>query len=183
MSVLLLWRGGWGAHHTLRVLWRPKMGAMPPPLHCWLAWSVAGPSVQVHVECLRRWQRAVLVTQPTHPAFYSHDQRQDICNVCKGRFDPPPPTRAVLMAGFTGGELASLLEEGRLIVCEPRTSRHMEAMVGSRGGGSLRHWIRGVFLITQARAHILIEQVAFASLTFPSPTYPPPISGGPWGGL
>ena len=64
-------------------------------------------------ECLRRWQRAVLVTQPTHPAFYSHDVRQDICNVCKGRFNPPAPSRAVLMAGFTGNELAALLEEGR----------------------------------------------------------------------
>ena len=67
----------------------------------------------IHVECLRRWQRSVLVTQPTHPAFYSHDTRQDICNVCKGRFDPPAPPRAVLMAGFTGNELAALLEEGR----------------------------------------------------------------------
>ena len=67
----------------------------------------------IHVECLRRWQRAVLVTQPTHPAFYSHDVRQDVCNVCKGRFDPPAPSRAVLMAGFTGNELAALLEEGR----------------------------------------------------------------------
>ena len=29
----------------------------------------------VHVECLQRWQRSVLVTQPTHPAFYSRGAR------------------------------------------------------------------------------------------------------------
>ena len=35
----------------------------------------------VHVECLRKWQRAVIVTQPTHPALYRRDERQETCNV------------------------------------------------------------------------------------------------------
>ena len=29
----------------------------------------------VHLACLRRWQRMVLVSQPTHPAFYQDDVR------------------------------------------------------------------------------------------------------------
>ena len=102
----------------------------------------------VHVECLRKWQRAVIVTQPTHPALYRRDERQETCNVCKAKFDPPPPSRAVLMAGFTGEEVAGLLHAGCLIVCERRTSRHMATLLRDRGVGSLRHWVRGVYLIT-----------------------------------
>ena len=59
----------------------------------------------IHVTCLQKWQRSVLVSQPTHPAFYQRDLRQEVCNVCKGTFDPPPPSRAELMAGFTGAEV------------------------------------------------------------------------------
>lgn len=91
----------------------------------------------------------MLVSQPTHPAFYARDVRQEICNVCKGTFDPPPPPRAELMAGFTGSELASLLREGVLIVTEPRTSRQMARTLRTmRGAGSLRHWVKGIYLIT-----------------------------------
>ena len=68
--------------------------------------------------------------------------------MCKAKFDPPPPSRAVLMAGFTGEEVAGLLHAGCLIVCERRTSRHMATLLRDRGVGSLRHWVRGVYLIT-----------------------------------
>ena len=62
----------------------------------------------VHLSCLRRWQRMVLVSQPTHPAFYRDDVRQHVCNVCKTQFTNPPPTRHELMESFTGSELAAL---------------------------------------------------------------------------
>lgn len=108
-----------------------------------------GDQKYVHKSCLQKWQRSVLVSQPTHPAFYQRDVRQEVCNVCKGTFDPPPPPRAELMAGFTGAELASLLREGVLIVTEPRTSRQMaQTLRTMRGAGSLRHWIKGIYLIT-----------------------------------
>ena len=67
-----------------------------------------GDQKYVHKSCLEKWQRSVLVSQPTHPAFYARDVRQEVCNVCKGTFEPPPPPRAELMAGFTGAESASL---------------------------------------------------------------------------
>ena len=56
----------------------------------------------VHLDCLRRWQRMVLVSQPTHPMFYEDDVRHHKCNVCLGEFTCPPPTRAELMESFTG---------------------------------------------------------------------------------
>ena len=54
----------------------------------------------------------MLVSQPTHPAFYQRDLRQEICNVCKGEFNPPPPSRAELMAGFNGAVGVAFLFNG-----------------------------------------------------------------------
>jgi len=57
----------------------------------------------------------VLVSQPTHPAFYERDPRHHECNVCKSKFTCPPPTRHELMASFTGPELGALVSEGCVI--------------------------------------------------------------------
>ena len=53
--------------------------------------ACAGGQKHVHLDCLRRWQRMVLVSQPTHPAFYQDDVRHHKCNVCAAvwREDPP----------------------------------------------------------------------------------------------
>ncbi|CAD7928808.1 unnamed protein product [Amoebophrya sp. A120] len=75
----------------------------------------AGGQKYVHLDCLRRWQRAVLVTQPTHPSLYDRDVRHHTCNVCKARFTCPPPTRHELMQSFTGGEIAALIQENSII--------------------------------------------------------------------
>merc|ERR1719329_551844 len=63
----------------------------------------------------------VLVSQPTHPAFYDRDVRHHKCNVCLEVFNIDPPTRHDLMESFTGPELAGLIDEGCLIT-ECRTN-------------------------------------------------------------
>lgn len=109
-----------------------------------------------HLSCLKRWQRSVLVTQPTHPAFYERDERQFICNVCNSHFAVDPPSRKEMMASFTGPELAALLEVGCLIVCEEKTSRYMAEAVRFNSHISsindMKHWIEGVYLITAIEA-------------------------------
>lgn len=109
-----------------------------------------------HLSCLKRWQRSVLVTQPTHPAFYERDERQFICNVCNSHFAVDPPSRSEMMASFTGPELAALLEVGCLIVCEEKTSRYMAEAVRFNSHISsvneMKHWIEGVYLITSIEA-------------------------------
>ena len=42
----------------------PEAGELLSPCEC------KGGQKWVHLSCLRRWQRMVLVSQPTHPAFY-----------------------------------------------------------------------------------------------------------------
>eukprot|EP00051_Salpingoeca_urceolata_P033154 m.19220 g.19220 ORF g.19220 m.19220 type:complete len:631 (+) comp5898_c0_seq1:395-2287(+) len=122
-----------------------EMGKLVAPCNC------IGGQQWVHLDCLRRWQRSVLVTQPTHPAFYERDERQYVCSVCKAKFSIEPPSRAELMAGFTGPELAALLDVGCLIACEPRTSREMQAALLFNSHIShvrtLTHWIESVYLI------------------------------------
>ena len=63
----------------------------------------------VHPECLKRWQRSLLLDAPTHPALVVEDPRTSTCGVCKGEFGVPPLTRLELMASFTGPELAARL--------------------------------------------------------------------------
>ncbi|KDO22407.1 hypothetical protein SPRG_11359 [Saprolegnia parasitica CBS 223.65] len=111
----------------------------------------------VHLDCLRRWQRMVLVSQPTHPAFYTDDKRHHICNVCLARYTCPPPTRAELMASFTGPEIAALIETHRLIAASPGFSEMLEAdrnadndhRVQRRPSSSYDYWFHGVYLINQ----------------------------------
>lgn len=108
----------------------------------------------VHAACLVQWQRAVLVTQPTHPAFYEDDVRQSVCQVCRERFEPPPPDRAVLMASFTGPEIARLLATGCLIATERATSGEMEAEWSGASEEerlSLAHWLRAVYVIVKVQ--------------------------------
>lgn len=108
----------------------------------------------VHLTCLRRWQRMVLVSQPTHPAFYERDPRHYRCNVCKGTFSCEPPTRLELMASFTGPELGALMAPDCIIAAHANftseLSRQMEGLpeyIQERQ--SYAHWRGGVFLITE----------------------------------
>ena len=113
-----------------------------------------GDQKYVHLSCLRRWQRIVLVSQPTHPAFYDKDPRHHECNVCKGHFTCEPPTRLELMQSFTGPELGALMEAGCIIASHAEFSaelmRQMEGMPAfMRDSHSYAHWIGGVYLITE----------------------------------
>lgn len=108
----------------------------------------------VHLGCLRRWQRSVLVTQPTHPALYADDVRTTHCGVCTQRFRYQPPSRHELMAGFTGAELASLVEE-RSLICASETFSaaarvHIRLSASRRNVLNFVYWCQGVYLIYYA---------------------------------
>ena len=95
----------------------------------------------------------VLVSQPTHPAFYQDDERHHKCNVCASAFNIPPPTRHELMQSFTGAEIAALISEGcvigshydfdTLLKQQLRTMQPLRRLVSG-----YKHWIGGAYLIT-----------------------------------
>merc|ERR1719329_95489 len=98
----------------------------------------------------------VLVSQPTHPAFYDRDVRHHKCNVCLEVFNVDPPTRHDLMESFTGPELASLIEVGCIIAADEVVSAEMERELegmppSARSASGYHNWIRGVYLITDAK--------------------------------
>ncbi|KAK3245884.1 hypothetical protein CYMTET_44567 [Cymbomonas tetramitiformis] len=127
----------------------------------------AGGNKYVHLSCLRRWQRMVLVNQPTHPAFYEDDVRHHKCNVCLAAFTCPPPTRHELMESFTGPEIGSLIDEGCIIgshdVFSEELTRQLEEMpVMMRGMSSYEHWIDGAYLITGVTEDTLDDDKPFS---------------------
>jgi hypothetical protein len=108
----------------------------------------------VHLSCLRRWQRMVLISQPTHPMFYTTDQRHYTCNVCASSFTCAPPTRQELMSSFTGPELGALMEEGCVIGAHDDFSRELATALEGMPedlaeDSSYHHWAGGVYLITK----------------------------------
>lgn len=108
----------------------------------------------VHLSCLRRWQRMVLISQPTHPMFYTTDQRHYTCNVCASAFTCAPPTRHELMSSFTGPELGAMMEEGCIIGAHDNFSRELATALDGMPDemaevASYQHWTGGVYLITK----------------------------------
>ena len=117
----------------------------------------------VHLSCLRRWQRSVLIQQPTHPDLYEEDIRCEVCRVCSQRFVPAPVSREAMYLGFTGSELASLVRPGCLIVTAIEHSEEMSdaCLMSERlltetqlASGSLqpefetlKHWIGSIMCI------------------------------------
>eukprot|EP00929_Paragymnodinium_shiwhaense_P080644 TRINITY_DN42070_c0_g1_i1.p1 TRINITY_DN42070_c0_g1~~TRINITY_DN42070_c0_g1_i1.p1 ORF type:complete len:457 (+),score=86.47 TRINITY_DN42070_c0_g1_i1:114-1484(+) len=125
-----------------------ESGQLISPCKC------AGGQKWVHLACLRQWQRMVLVSQPTHPAFHDTDFRHQKCNVCKAEFTCPPPTRHELMESFTGPEIAALIDSGCVIAAHSAFSEELERQLQTmhpimRHRSSYENWIRGVYLITE----------------------------------
>ncbi|CAK0810519.1 unnamed protein product [Prorocentrum cordatum] len=141
--------GGAGEERLCRYCFEGgEAGELISPCRC------TGGQKWVHLDCLRRWQRTVLVSQPSHPDLYESDTRQRVCGVCKAEFALPPPSRQELLASFTGPELAALIEEGCVIGSSEEFSRELESQMSAfpevvQETAACRNWIRGVFLIVK----------------------------------
>jgi len=114
--------------------------------------NCSGGQKYIHLNCLRKWQRINIVSQPTHPAFWKDDVRHHKCNVCTATFTCPPPSRHELMTSFTGPEIAGMIDTGFVIGAHRIFSEEMNKelteypeVMHERLG--LSHWIRGCYLI------------------------------------
>ena len=43
-----------------------------------------GSTKWLHLECLKQWQKSVLLIQPTHPKYQT--AIDEVCNICETRF-------------------------------------------------------------------------------------------------
>ena len=108
----------------------------------------------IHASCLLRWQRVVLISQPTHPSYWREDDRSNVCSVCKTTFKTPPPSRLTLMSSFTGPEIAACIDENFLLVSHSAFSARLREKTQQMSAGLRRicgyeHWIDGTYLITR----------------------------------
>ena len=137
-----------------------SVGELISPCEC------KGGQKYVHLACLHRWQRMILVQQPTHPAFYKEDDlRHHVCSVCKTGFTCPPPTRHDLMSSFTGPEIASLIQPGCVIgahrAFSEELSRQLQQQPFDMGG--YKNWIHGVYLITETKSADERVEITFST--------------------
>eukprot|EP01006_Ploeotia_vitrea_P020805 TRINITY_DN53110_c0_g1_i1.p1 TRINITY_DN53110_c0_g1~~TRINITY_DN53110_c0_g1_i1.p1 ORF type:complete len:496 (+),score=42.93 TRINITY_DN53110_c0_g1_i1:19-1506(+) len=134
----------------------------------------SGSAKWIHMSCLRRWQRMVLVSQPTHPSGWSDDERFEICGTCKGKFTCEPPVRHELMASFTGPEIAALIGIGKIICASTKFTNMLEQQSElAKMMGGYHNWIRGVYLITKIEkgaSSVGDDGVSAVNLTRPTPS-------------
>lgn len=55
----------------------------------------------IHMGCLQKWQRSVLLGQPNHPAMQGNEERHLICNVCRTPFNVAPPKRIDILSAIS----------------------------------------------------------------------------------
>lgn len=85
--------------------------------------ACAGTLQLVHVKCLQRWRAAAILGGAGNSGTDAARKRAVYCNVCKQKYNAPPPTQEELLAlcrGETGAAAAALLGVGALIVAAGR---------------------------------------------------------------
>eukprot|EP00605_Chrysophyceae_sp_TOSAG23-4_P002009 GSChrysophyteH1.ASY1.ANO1.2224.1 assembled CDS len=108
-----------------------------------------GSNEWVHLQCLRDWQKNVLLTQPTHPQYQTNIDR--ICNVCLEEFSGVgiPPSRHEQIVNYTGREIASMVQKGNLLVSTRESSRENLEIIQQHPEikDRIMTWTKAVFLM------------------------------------
>ena len=109
-----------------------------------------GSSEFLHLECLKTWQRSVVLAQPTHPKYQT--SIDTVCNVCLEPFTGPgiATSRHEQILEYVGGaEIASLVAPGNLLVSTRESSRENVELMAAHPEirARLTTWTKAVFLM------------------------------------
>jgi len=123
-----------------------KDGDLISPCEC------KGSNKYVHLECLKKWQYSTLLSQSTHPKYQTDIDEK--CNVCLSKFTIKPDSRHEMILGFTGKELANMLDTGFLIVSSKESSNYNSYIMEQNKDdlkliGNLSNWTNAIYLITK----------------------------------
>jgi len=109
-----------------------------------------GSQAFAHEECLKKWQMSVMINAGNRPQDVASEERHQVCNVCKARFDIQPVTRRELMESLANFP-ASKIGPGLLMVHEQerpmlltRLPYVLQMMVDLKHA----HFKRSVYLLT-----------------------------------
>jgi len=112
----------------------------------------------VHLECLRKWQRMVLVKKSTHPYFHEREpNRHEICNVCNAKFLIKPMNYGEMVIALTGQDIVDRINEGYIIVRTLESSEQSRLILSTNHHihsvrRNLTPWIGGAYLVVGVSA-------------------------------
>ena len=110
----------------------------------------------VHLACLRKWQKSVLLTQSTHPKYQTSIDR--ICNVCLEEFTGigAAPSRHEQILQYTG-RVHELVRDGNLLVATRESSRENLDLMRKHPEirDRLAHWTKTVYLMLRSRGGLV----------------------------
>lgn len=119
--------------------------------------ACSGGQQWVHLDCLRQWQRSVLLGQATHLPPESDDVRASRCSVCLEEFRVAPLSRHEVILEIVGRDFAGMLGPASIITSSLDLSRELESTLRARAtaGASPRrrsimdfvHWSRAAYLV------------------------------------
>jgi len=107
----------------------------------------------VHLDCLRKWQRMVLVKKSTHPYFHEREpNRHEICNVCNAKFLIKPMNYGEMVIALTGQDIVDRINEGFIIVRTLESSEQSRLILSTNQHihsvrRNLTPWIGGAYLV------------------------------------
>lgn len=111
----------------------------------------------MHLDCLRQWQRSVLLGQATHLPPEADDVRASKCSVCLQEFSVPPLSRHDVILEIVGRAFAEMLAPASIITSSLDLSLELESTLRARAsaGASPRrrsimdfvHWGRAAYLV------------------------------------
>jgi erythromycin esterase-like protein/ubiquitin-protein ligase len=133
-----------------------------------------GSNEWLHLECLRQWQKTVVLTQPTHPKYQTNIDT--VCNVCLEPFTGPGILRSrhEQIFEFVGGaEIARLVEAGNLLVSTRESSRENLELITQHPeiASRLATWTKAVFLMLRSDGG---ERGGLLAVSMSQPTEGPP---------
>jgi len=133
-----------------------------------------GSNEWLHLECLRAWQKTVVLTQPTHPKYQT--DIDTICNVCLEPFSGAgiPRSRHEQILEYVGGaEIARLVAPGNLLVSTRESSRENLELMGQHPEirERLSTWTKAVFLMLHCPAG---ERGGLLAVSMSKPVPAPP---------
>ncbi len=122
-----------------------ETGELISPCKC------TGSNKWVHKSCLAKWQYTSILSQSTHPKYQTDIEQ--ICNVCKGKFNIVEFSRNELMLQFTGKDLANMIKLGNYIVSSEKSSNYNSKLINENSSNTelvenIKHWTKSVLLIT-----------------------------------
>lgn len=93
------------------------VGELVSPCNC------KGSNQHVHLECLRKWQKSVLLSQSTHPKFQTNIDTH--CNICLSEFTgvARAKSRHEQIVAYTGKQVIAMIKPGSLIVASVDASQ------------------------------------------------------------